>query len=91
MELFIHECDILSSRSDLDMIIPNGLKDILFGVKSTENEEVKVEDTLENYRLTFGKHTGKTLLEIKECDPSYIRWMKNNIEDERIRSLLAQM
>lgn len=91
MELFIHECDILSSRSDLDMIIPSGLKDVLFGVKSTENEEVIVEDTLENYRLTFGKHTGKTLLEIKECDPSYIRWAKEKIDREPIKSLLAQL
>ena len=90
-ELFIHECDILSSRSDLDMIIPSGLKDVLFGVKSTENEEVIVEDTLENYRLTFGKHTGKTLLEIKECDPSYIRWAKEKIDREPIKSLLVQM
>ena len=41
MELFIHECDILSSRSDLDMIIPSGLKDVLFGVKSTEGETIE--------------------------------------------------
>ena len=91
MELFIHECDILSSRSDLDMIIPNSLKNILFSANTTENEEVIVEYTLEYYHLGFGRHSGKTLLEIKECDPSYIKWMKNNIEDERIRTLLAQM
>ena len=37
MEFFIHECDILSSRSDLDMIIPNELKEILSGEKYRRN------------------------------------------------------
>ena len=89
MELFIHECDILSSRADLDMIIPQELKDILSGNSTTD---VEVEDvTLENYRITFGKYSGKTLLEIREENPGYIRWMKEKIEDEPIKSLLMQM
>ena len=89
MELFIHECDILSSRADLDMIIPQELKDILSG-NSTTDVEVK-DVTLENYRITFGKYSGKTLLEIREENPGYIRWMKQKIDDEPIKSLLAQM
>ena len=89
MELFIHECDILSSRADLDMIIPSDLKSILFGVNT--NEEAECKNTLESYRLSFGRHIGKTLLEIKECDPGYIRWAKENIDREPVKSLLAQM
>lgn len=86
MEFFIHECDILSSRADLDMIIPDELKDILSGVK-TEDKEV----SLEEYRIDFGKHSGRTLLEIRDIDPGYIRWMKEKMDREPVRTLLMQM
>ena len=86
MEFFIHECDILSSRADLDMIIPDELKDILSGVK-TEEKEV----SLEEYRVDFGKYSGRTLLEIREIDPGYIRWMKEKMDREPVRTLLMQM
>ena len=86
MEFFIHECDILSSRADLDMIIPDELKDILSGVK-TEEKEV----SLEEYRVDFGKYSGRTLLEIREIDPGYIRWMKEKMNREPARTLLMQM
>ncbi len=33
MEFFIHECDVLSSSADLDMVIPDGLKEILSNLK----------------------------------------------------------
>lgn len=86
MEFFIHECDILSSRADLDMIIPDELKDILNGIK-TEEKEV----SLEEYRIDFGKYSGKTLLEIRDIDVGYIRWMKENVNREPVRTLLMQM
>ncbi len=86
MELFIHECDILSSRADLDMIIPDKLKEILLGVKAEEKEI-----SLEEYRLDFGKHLGWTLLEIRDIDPGYIRWMKEKMDREPVKTLLAQM
>lgn len=86
MEFFIHECDILSSRADLDMIIPDELKDILSGVK-TEEKEV----SLEEYCVDFGKYSGRTLLEIRDIDPGYIRWAKENMTREPVRTLLMQM
>lgn len=86
MEFFIHECDILSSRADLDMIIPDELKDILSGVK-IEGKEV----SLEEYRVDFGKYSGRTLLEIRDIDPGYIRWMKEKMDREPVRTLLMQM
>lgn len=86
MELFIHECDILSSREDLDMIIPDKLKETLSGVK-TEEKEI----SLEEYRVDFGKYTGRTLLEIRDIDPGYIRWIKEKVDREPIRTLLSQM
>lgn len=86
MELFIHECDILSSRADLDMIIPDELKDILSRVKAEEKEI-----SLEEYRVDFGKHSGRTLLEIQDIDPGYIRWMKEKMDREPVKTLLTQI
>lgn len=86
MEFFIHECDILSSRADLDMIIPNELKEILSSEKIEEKEV-----SLEEYHVDFGKYSGRTLLEIRDIDPGYIRWMKEKVYREPARTLLMQM
>lgn len=84
-EFFIHECDILASRADLDYIIPDELKMLL-------GENVKVElPSLDSYIINFGKHSGKTLPQIAECDPGYIAWAKENMTREPVKSLLAQM
>ncbi len=84
-EFFIHECDILASRADLDYIIPDELK-VLLG----ENVKVELPD-IDSYVITFGKHNGRTLPQIKECDPGWISWAKENMTREPVKSLLAQM
>ena len=84
-EFFIHECDILASRADLDYIIPDELK-VLLG------ESVKVElPDINTYVITFGKHSGKTLPQIAEVDPGYISWAKENMTREPVRTLLNQL
>ena len=84
-EFFIHECDILASRADLDYIIPDELK-VLLG------ESVKVElPDINTYVITFGKHSGKTLSQIAEVDPRYISWAKENMTREPVRTLLNQL
>lgn len=84
-EFFIHECDILASRSDLDYIIPEELKALL-------HDSVKEDlPDLDTYIIPFGKHSGKTLPEIMHIDPSYISWAKENINREPVRSLLKQL
>ena len=85
-EYFIHECDYLSSRSDLDYIVPDEVTEILQGLRTVEPEP-----TPENYVFTFGKHSGKTLMEISQIDPGYIRWAKENMSKEPIRTLLEQI
>jgi len=87
MEFFIHECDILSSRSDIDWIIPDDLNEML-------NENIGAENELPDintYQMAFGKHKGKTLVEIAACDPGYITWAKENMQKEPVRSLLAKI
>ncbi len=84
-EFFIHECDILASRTDLDYIIPDELK-VLLG----ENVKIELPD-INEYVFTFGKHSGEKLVDVANSDPGYIRWAKENMDREPIKSLLAQL
>lgn len=81
-EFFIHECDILSSRTDLDWIISDELKAALDAIPKPKPEE---------YVLTFGKHKGETLGEVKELYPDYIDWMRENIDREPLKSMLEEL
>ena len=77
MQEFVHECDYLASRKDVEMLFDNWKKPELPDV----NE----------YKLTFGRHNGKTLIEVKASDPGYIEWLKENYGKEPVRSLLVQL
>ena len=88
MEFFCHECDILSSRSDIDMQPPKYLQELLGEVKSNP---VEVPD-INTYKVSFPKHKQKTLIQIQKEDPDYIRWMKTkNDWREPIKTLLTQL
>ena len=56
----IHECDILSSRPDIDYVIPDELKESLPNIEPPD---------IDTYIIPFGKHKGKTLTEINKIDP----------------------
>lgn len=79
MEMFIHECDYLSSRNNIDMPIPEYLNDVLAD-KPVEFDE--------NYTLTFGKYNGLRLIDVYKKKPDYISWMEENIHR---REVLAQI
>ena len=80
----VHLSDYLSSRANLDMTYSTEFLELL-GDYQPELPDI------DEYRLTFGKHNGMTLLEIKEVNPGYIEWLKENYGKEPIRSLLKQL
>ncbi len=80
-EFFIHECDILASRADLDYIIPVELTDIL-----KNNIAVTLPDP-NTYVMPFGKYKGYTIKEIADKDSDYIRWAKENITKQPFKDL----
>ena len=86
-QFLVHLCDYLSSRSNLDMTYSDEVYDALGGI------EVPKEDLpdINTYKLDFGKHAGMTSPDIQNGAPAYIRWAKENITREPVRSLLAQM
>ena len=70
MEVVIHECDYLSSRVDIDMTIPKYLNDIFV------DEPVKFDP---DYVLSFGKYSGRKLVDVYKRHPDYVDWMEENI------------
>lgn len=51
------------------------------------NQEPTIAEALE-YKLSFGKHEGKTLKEIYEEDKGYIEWILGNRNDERLHKMI---
>lgn len=82
MELFVHECDYLSSRNNIDMIIPEYLKDI-FG-----NEVLEFD---ENYVLPFGKFSGQKLIDVYNIKPDYVEWAEQNIKKPEVQRAIKAM
>lgn len=82
MELFVHECDYLSSRHNLDMPVPEYLSDI-FVDKPIEFDE--------NYILPFGRHAGMRLIDVYNMAPDYIEWCEKNINKRDILNQIKAM
>lgn len=77
IQKFVHMCDYLASRKDIEVLF--------------EDYEKPELPKLEDYVLTFGKHNGEKLIDVANSDPSYIAWAKENMSKEPMRSLLKQL
>ena len=49
--------------------------------EKTEKDEITTKEQAENYKLNFGKHSGKTIKEIVETEKDYANWLYNNGDD----------
>lgn len=89
-QILVHICDYLSSRKDVtlrfDMLPEYKDPDVINRMPKETSANVP---TIETYKFTFGKHSGETIPEVYEKDPGYIRWAKENMEKEPVKSLLA--
>ena len=86
-QFFVHMCDYLASRSNLDMTYSN---EVLATLDDVEIPKQELPD-VNTYVLNFGKHSGEKLVDVAQSDPSYISWAKENMSREPVRSLLAQL
>ena len=85
MERMIHMCDILSSRNNIDMPIPEYLKDVF------KDLEEKIEFD-ENFTLNFGQHKGKKLIDVYKEYPDYIAWCEENLFQRRdVQNMIKAM
>ena len=84
MEILVHECDILSSRADIDMQPSDYLKSI-FG-------EEKIElPNLDDYIISFGKHKGEKLIDVFRTDHDYCMWLKENSYQREIVDMIKKI
>lgn len=81
-EFFIHECDILSSRADLDWIVCDELKAVL---------EDLPEPSVDDYEIPIGKYKGRKLVEIFHLDRQYCDWMRDNITREPLHGMIEKL
>ena len=86
-QFFVHMCDYLASRSNLDMTYSDDVLAILNNVEIPKQELPDIN----TYVLNFGKHSGEKLVDVAQSDPNYISWAKENMNREPIKSLLAQL
>lgn len=71
-EFFIHECDILASRVDLDYLIPDELKEVL-------NDKIEETPDINSYAFTFGKYKGQLITDVVKEHKDYLEWMRANM------------
>lgn len=75
----VHVADYLASRKCLTMD---------FSDYATVQEPVKFD---ENYILTFGKHSGKRLIDVYKHAPDYVAWMEENIRKPDVLNMIKAM
>ena len=74
-EIFVHECDYLASRSDIDMPIPEYLTEIF-----SESDANAVNNfDVDNYTMQFGKYKGEKIYDVYLNHPDYLQWCEENI------------
>ncbi len=84
MEIFVHECDILSSRSDIDMQPSEYLKGI-FGAEKAELPNIN------EYVINFGKYSGTKLVDLYKKDKGYCMWLKENSYKKEVVEMIKQI
>jgi uncharacterized protein (DUF3820 family) len=84
MEILVHECDILSSRSDIDMQPSKYLK----GVFGAEKHELP---NIDEYVINFGKYSGTKLVDLYKKDKGYCMWLKENSYKKEVVAMIKQI
>ena len=85
MEILVHECDILSSRSDIDMQPSEYLRSVL------AFDPVTINNNIDDYVVTFGKYKGTKLIDIYNKDRSYCMWLKENSYMKEVVDMIKQI
>ena len=72
-QMLIHQCDYLSSRSNIDM---------MYSEEFEKNIKELTEDLVNTYTFSYGKHKGETVKYVYDNHLDYLRWM---VESDNMR------
>lgn len=73
----VHLSDYIASRGDIHILLEG------------ENSKPKLPD-LNEFKLTFGKHNGKTIPEIAVVDRGWLIWAQDNLTREPLLTLIKK-
>ena len=73
----VHLSDYIASRNDIHILFEG------------ENNKPKMPD-INEFKLTFGKHSGKTIPQIAATDRGWLVWAKDNLTREPLLSLIKK-
>jgi len=62
--------------------------DIYWGDSKYNTSKITTQEEAKEYKLSFGKYAGKTLLEIEDIQPDYIDWLCKNSNDANVIACL---
>lgn len=72
----VHVADYLASRKCLTMD---------FEGYAAEQEQAVFD---ENYKISFGKHSGKRMIDVYKEDPSYLLWCEKNLNSPELKKAI---
>ncbi|MFZ5965655.1 MAG: hypothetical protein ACOYVK_00555 [Bacillota bacterium] len=84
------QIDATLAVASLSEIFTQDLEDMRDFIQQEQTNEV-TEVEVQNMRLTFGKHRGKTLLEVFEQAPDYIEWLAEKAADPTVRKAATEL
>lgn len=80
LQKFVHMCDYLASRKDIDVAFPDG------------QEAAARTESLEEYVMSFGKYRGRLLVDVFRTNRGYVEWLQGNMTlREPLKTFVAQL
>lgn len=81
IQKFVHMCDYLASRKDLEVSFSEG-----------QETAAAREETLDAYTMTFGKYRGQLLIDVFKSNRGYVEWMQGNMTlREPLKTFVTQL
>lgn len=84
------QIDATLTIASLSEVFTQDMEDLQDFAKREQMETMNTDDA-SSTKVTFGKHKGKTLEEIKQKDKGYLEWLKDNAQDETMQQAAAMV
>jgi len=79
-------------NTETEKIFSNGTKHIELRCKGCHTHRgYKPQGKFEDFSLWFGKHKGKTLMQIYKEEPSYLDWIYANVAKDSMKKKIEEV